>query len=139
MSEIQFPLTVNAIQFDKTPGFTEKPLVGGKCGDFVAVRPCAPEFENKTFLGVLMGEIALSQSVSLEEKTGTLTVAQVMHNPMIFIPERAAVVFGCGSWWRRIQSEKQLRAITDADISNVWYVKALEHLSAAAASDPAQP
>src|ERR1700730_7469590 len=99
MPEIQFPLTLNAIEFDKRPGFREKLLFGGKCGDFVAVRPCAPEFENKTFLGVLIGELALSQSVSLEEKTGTLTVGQVMHNPMIFVPERAAVVFGCGSWW----------------------------------------
>jgi len=60
-----------------------------------------------------------------------------MHNPMIFIPEHNAVVFGCESWWDRIKDESHLRAITDADIENVWHVKALRWLAAASTPSPA--
>ena len=54
-----------------------------------------------------------------------------MHNPMIWIPERGEIVYGCGSWWGSIESMDQLSEITDATISNVWYVKALDDLEGA--------
>jgi hypothetical protein len=47
---------------------------------------------------------------------------------MIFIPEVNEVVWGCGSWWGKIKSEDDLKTITDEDINNVWYVKALNQL-----------
>ena len=63
---IKFPIMVKAIEFDHSPlsePYQEKLLLGGKCGDFVVVRPCDPKFEGKTFLGILIGSIALSQGV----------------------------------------------------------------------------
>lgn len=129
---LKFPITVNAVIFERSPmsePYQEKLLFGGQCGDFVAVRPCDAKFEGKTFLGVLIGSIPLSQGVQFNAATGELTVRRHMHNPMIFIPEHSTVVFGCGSWWGRIKDETQLRSITNADIANVWYVKALQWLS----------
>lgn len=128
MPRIEFPITVNAIEFKETEVLEEKVLFGGKCGDMVRVRPCAERYGNKTYMGVLLGEIALSIGCSLNEESGILTVQQQMHNPAIFIPECNSVVYGCGSWWGRIENEEQLRSITDGDINNVWYVKALSQL-----------
>ena len=135
---LKFPITVNAIRFDQSElnaHYRERALFGGKCGDFVAVRPCDERFEGKTFLGVLIGTIPLSQGVQFNPENGELTVRRLMHNPMIFIPERACVVFGCESWWGRIKDEKHLRQITQADIENVWYVKALEWLARCSTPD----
>lgn len=128
---MEFPITVNEITFEQNDPLRQKLLFGGKCGDMVAVCPCAEEYENKTFLGVLLGEVALSQGGSFNRETGVLTIRRQMHNPAIFIPERNTIVYGCGSWWGKIESKDQLKRITDDDINNVWYVKALQQLEAA--------
>lgn len=125
---IEFPVTIKSIKSSDDAPLHQRLLLGGQCGDMVAVRPCGEEYERKTFLGVLLGEMALAQGVSFDPDTGELTMHRSMYNPAIFIPDRNAVVFGCGSWWGRIQSEEQLRDITDANIANVWYVKALQQL-----------
>jgi hypothetical protein len=93
------------------------------------VRPVGEEYGNKTFLGVLLGEMAVSQACSFDQATGTLKVDRCMFNPMIFIPEKNTVVFGYESWWGTIKTEDQLRQITDVDIQNIWYVKALKQIS----------
>ena len=46
-------------------------------------------------------------------------------NPAIFIPDLMKVVLGCESWWRIIEKPEDFDEITDKDINNVWYVKAL--------------
>lgn len=125
---MEFPITVNSVEFEEADPLRPKLLFGGACGDMVAVRPCADEFEGKTFLGVLLGEMPLTVGVAFNKETGSLHVRRQLYNPAIFIPERNAVVFGCGSWWGKIKNESQLRQITDNDIQNVWYVKALEQL-----------
>jgi hypothetical protein len=126
---MKFPIKVRGIEFGETEPFSEKRYGTKVCGQMVAVRPCAEEFGNKTYLGIMLGELALSQWVSFDDKAGTLKVDRTMKNPMIFIPEKNAVVFGCGSWWGKIKDESQLKQITDEDIGNVWYVKALKQLS----------
>lgn len=133
MSEIQFPITVESIKFGDGENYHPKLLFRGKCGDMVSVRPCGDKFDGKTFLGVLIGEVPLSISARWNRESATLTIERSMFNPMIFIPEVNEVVFGCGSWWTRIKSEDQLRKITDHDIANVWYVKALNQLEGAKA------
>lgn len=129
--DIQFPLTVNGIAFSEHTQdvYHEKLLFGGKCGDFVAVRPCGDKYEKKTFLGVLIGEVALSQGLRLKEETSTLEMYRSMYNPMIYIPDLREVVWGCGSWWGKIKDASQLKQISDADIENVWYVQALKALT----------
>ena len=44
-------------------------------------------------------------------------------NPAIFVPELKKIVFGCESWWRKIDSMDEVKDITDEDIENQWYVK----------------
>jgi hypothetical protein len=127
--EIVFPITVNKIKFDGGDAYRGKRLFGGKCGDFVSVRPCAERHGKKTFLGILIGEVAVSMGVVFDKKDGTLGVQRYGHNPMIFIPDLNEVVFGYESWWGPIRNADELRQITDEDIQNVWYVKALKALT----------
>ena len=122
---IEFPITVNRITFDKGETLHQAGLTA-KCGDMVAVMPCDKEYGGKTFLGVYLGDIALSCGAAFDKATGELVVSHCMYNPAIFIPERNAIVYGCGSFWNEIENESQLRQITDADIQDVWYVRALK-------------
>lgn len=133
---IKFPIEVQEIKFDDSEAYEpHASFRKNVCGKMVAVRPCAEEYGNKTYLGVLLGSVALMQGCSWNEETGTLSIYRAMHNPMIFIPEKNAVVFGCGSWWGLIKDESHLRQISDQDIQNVWYVKAMKELDAAAAPE----
>lgn len=134
---MDYPITVKAIEFESSDTIRTNLLFGGKTGDMVAVRPCAKEYEGKTFLGVLIGDVALTIGAEFRKETGTLTLVRGLYNPAILIPEKNAIVYGCGSWWSRIRSEDDLRQISDADIENVWYVKALKQLEENSAHDPA--
>ena len=51
-----------------------------------------------------------------------------MHNPAIWVPDLKKIVFGMESWWGVLRSRTISKQITDADIQNVWYVKALQAL-----------
>lgn len=96
-------------------------------GRFVKIRPCAEEFEDKTFLGIMIGNAALSSTISIQEEE--IVCSWSFYNPAILIPELGKIVYGCGSWWGLIKSEEDLKEITDLDIGNVWYVQALKTLS----------
>lgn len=98
---------------------------GGKTGQLVSVRPCGKEYENKTYIGFLIGEIALSVSVKKTEDN-QYEVSPSHYNPAILIPELNKVVYGMESWWGRINKVEDLKQITDQDIENVWYVKLLK-------------
>ncbi len=85
-------------------------------GTFVSIRPCAEEYDNKTFLGVYIG---------------ALSVNNMTHNPCIWVPDLQEYIFGFESWWGEIETPEQLHDISDADIQNVWYVRALKQLAEA--------
>lgn len=95
-----------------------------KTGTLVKIRPCDEKYENKTYLGFLIGDIALGSSIKILEDKIQLNWSG--HNPAIFVPEIGEVVYGCESWWSEIKSEKELKEITDSDIENTWYVKLLK-------------
>lgn len=123
MPDIEYPITVNGIEFEgKLMEDSMYPT-----GSWVSVRPCGEEYENKTFLGVLLGDLPVSRFVSYRDDK----VLELHHqlNPAIYVPELKKIIFGCGSWWGVIKSPEQLRKITDEDIDNVWYVQALKQLS----------
>lgn len=124
---METPIIVKEIIFEEGETLRTESLSGKRCGDMVAIRPCAEEYENETFLGVLIGDISLSIGATLDEDD-VLTIRRQRYNPAIFIPERNAVVYGCGSWWGKIESEDQLKNISDQDIENIWYVKALRQI-----------
>ncbi|UZS00238.1 hypothetical protein [Chondrinema litorale] len=96
----------------------------GKAGTLVKVRPCADEYGDKTFIGFLIGEAALSSELEIKEDVIQLNHSQ--YNPAILVPEINKVIYGCESWWGKIKSVEELEEITDKDIDNVWYVKLLK-------------
>jgi hypothetical protein len=99
------------------------PLDMKKCGTPVKVRPCAEEYGGKTFFGVLLGDIALAITHSVENEVVTATHS--FYNPAIYIPELGKIIFGMESWWGKIETKEDLDEITDETIRNVWYVKLL--------------
>jgi len=92
-------------------------------GQLVKIRPCGNEYDGKTYLGVYIGELATGINASLEGDKVKTSFAG--HNPAILIPSLNKVVYGAESWWGKIDSMDELEEITDEDIDNVPYVKAL--------------
>lgn len=105
-----------------------------KPGSWVAIRPCAKECENKTYLGLLLGEIALSFGIKFNRKEGILCVYPCSFNPAIFVFDLGKIVFGAESWWGHIKSPEDMKRITNQDIDNVWYVQAMKAMAYASAS-----
>ena len=120
MSKIEFPIVVKRF-------IAQKPYSMYKCGGMAKVRPCGEEYRNKTYLGFFLGEITTGIYALYNKETQELT-ASCHGNPAIFVPELNKIIFGYESWWSRIESEEELREITDADIQNTWYVKALKDM-----------
>lgn len=123
--ELNWQIALNNYQqliFDKdTP-----PIKTGGCGKAVRVRPCGEKYGDKTYLGILLGDMPLQLSASIDEDSGDLTIKRSMYNPAILIPELGEIVYGCGSWWGEIDSEEELKdMITDDTIKNCWYVRLL--------------
>lgn len=130
MPGIKFPVEVSGIDWDVDDPIADKSWQAREnpVGSFVAVRSCKKEHGDKTRLGILIGWVPIHSSVTYDEKTKRMTFHHNGDNPAIFIPDLKTVVLGCGSWWGKIESEKHLREITNEDIQNVWYVKALKAL-----------
>lgn len=125
------PVEVVGVAFSsKDKIIKEKLLFGGKQGDYVSVRPVSDNPENKTFLGLLLGDIATSIGASYLVKEQRLFLSPAGHNPAIWVPDLNRIVYGYESWWGTIDTAEQLRQITDDDINNVWYVQALKQLEA---------
>ncbi len=125
-------ITVKQITYGK-----ERPVKDdwmAKTGSLVSIRPVADEYDNKTFLGIYLGVMTTGNMV--EFKDGVLHISLGHYNPAIFVPDLGKTIFGYESWWGEIESEEQLRKITDDDIQNVWYVKALKQI---AESETPQP
>jgi len=122
--EMKYPIEVKSIKFykQKDPNKAACPT-----GTYVSVRPCSDNPDNKTFLGVMMGDFPLSPIVSWRPATGVMSFT-MQDNPAIFVPDQGRIVWGSGSWWGRIESPEQLREITDADINSAWYVRALKEM-----------
>jgi len=118
--ELEFPMEITGIR--KVP---LKNINSKKTGSLVKIRPCSKKYKEKTYLGIYLGDIPIEIIIGLYEKTNILRVDN-MSNPAIFVPELNKVIFGYESWWGVIKSEEDLKEITDNDIENVWYVKALK-------------
>lgn len=99
-----------------------------KPGTMVAVRPCGEEYKGKTFLGMYLCS-APTGVVGVQQGDKIVLTMIDYTNPAIYVPELDRIVWGYESWWGKIESEEKLREITDADIQNVWYVRALKQLT----------
>ena len=121
---IEYPITVskienNDISFDG---------LGHKCGTLVKIRPCAEEYNNKTFVGIYLGDLPMGISSSYNEETQVLT-NRTFSNPAIFVPELKKIIFGAESWWGELNPDEKVSDITDDDINSQWYVQMLKNMS----------
>ncbi|MBW3004490.1 hypothetical protein KY310_01525 [Candidatus Woesearchaeota archaeon] len=125
INDMSYPVEVSDISFGP---LGVRPFWHGKTGSFVAIRPVGEEYGNKTYLGILLGEIPVNYQALWHPETKKLQVS-AHFNPAIYVPDLETIIFGNSSWWGPIKSPEHLRKITDEDIQNVWYVKALKQLS----------
>lgn len=121
---IQYPITVSDIDIDDLT-IHRADVIGRP----VAVRPCDPSLDGKTYLGIYLGEHPWILSASHNEQTERLAIRSIS-NPMMYIPELKQLVYGAESWWMFIETPDDLKQITDTDIDSVWYVQLLKSLSA---------
>lgn len=103
-------------------------LSRAKPGALVKVRPCGDDNpEDKTYLGIFLGELPTGLSFAFNRETGTLLVEPGSGNPAMLVPELGRIVFGCESWWSEVKNADELPQITDEMIENIPYVKALRN------------
>ena len=77
-----------------------------RMGVLVRVRPCDEAYENKTFLGIYLGDLPLGPYVQFNRATKELTVRS-MPNPAIYVPEIKKIIFGAESWWQEITNPEE--------------------------------
>lgn len=91
---MEFPLNVKKITHPKIDIFQDPPA-GFRCGEKVAVHPLE-KVSNKSYSGVLLGEMATGISAEYDNKSQALTVKPEMHLSAIFVPELQRLVFALG-------------------------------------------
>lgn len=121
---IEYPIEVSKINANSNKGSYRD----GQVGKFVKIVPCGDEHKGKTYLGLYLGELPVGHSISHNPESKELTVS-FRNNPAIFVFDLNKIVYGMESWWGIIESEEDLKAITESDIDNIWYVKALKELT----------
>lgn len=127
MGKIKFPIEVKEVEFDVSHYCDW--AMGCDVGQWVAVRPCADEYKDKTYLGIMLGSVPIHCGCSYDKETGVLTLRHSGNNPAMYVFDIKKVIIGAGSWWNKIETPEQLKEITDTDINSVWYVKALKELA----------
>lgn len=115
---IEYPIFVNKIENRPIKSHS----MGHHIGSLVAVRPCGEEYGDKTYLGIYLGELPIQILTSYDPHSGVLTNS-TMDNPGIYVPELKKIVYGCGSWWHEVESEEDLKDISEEDIESTWYMK----------------
>jgi hypothetical protein len=120
---IEYPVEVSGIKILDGRGYRDSEV-----GSWVSVRPCAKEYEDKTFLGIYLGDL-LTGGTEMYNVQSKQVEVMLNSNPAIYVPDLKKIVWGMESWWGVIDSPEKLRKISNADIENVWYVRALKDLS----------
>lgn len=122
---IEYPIEVSAINTEK---FTTEGIYSNRVGELVKIRPCAEEYNNKTFIGILLGDLVTAPHISYNNETKELNINS-MTNPAIYVPELKKIIFGYESWWGTISDKENFKDISDEDIENTWYVKLLKEMN----------
>jgi len=119
---IEYPITVTGIEHKSFMGRSS--YLKGAVGGFVRIRPCGEEYENKTYLGLYLGELPIHTHCTHNSETGKLVVS-VRHNPAIYVFALKKIIYGVESFWETIDDPAQIKEMTDQDIAAVPYVKVL--------------
>lgn len=142
MRRFTYPIEVFGVDWRADLGVKSKSIFAlgeAQPGSFVAVRSCKEGHGDKTRLGLLVGYVPIHTDLAYDKKTKRLRIDVGGDNPAIFVFELGEVVLGVESFWGPIKDEKHLRQITDNDIENIWYVKALKAMEKAHADAPKGP
>jgi hypothetical protein len=132
--EIQYPIEVAKV----SPKARALPSLWG-VGSWVAVRPVLDNPDQKTYLGVFLGDFPVPEpTIAYHVKTKELMVL-MRANPAIYVPDLKKVVRGYESWWARLKTPEELKQITNRDIENVWYVRALREMTENISGTPTRP
>ena len=117
---IEYPITVNNINVEQRDDWSLRQTDIGK---LALIRPCGKEYEDKTYVGIFLGDLPCWQSVSFNRESGEL-ITKMVSNPAIFVPALKKTIYGCESWWKIVEDESELtKEITDDVISSQWYVQ----------------
>lgn len=119
---IEFPLTIYGIDNEFS---IKNQLSFYECGTLVRISPCGDEYEGKTYLGILLGDMPMGAHIIFNRETKRIQVLPHT-NPAIFVPELKRIIYGCESWWGEIRDPEDLRDITTEEINNLWYVQLLK-------------
>jgi hypothetical protein len=124
---IEYPITVSKIK--TSPFIEDKGLYSDRIGEIVKVKPCAEEYDGKTFVGILLGELPIASHISHNHNTNVLTISPHF-NPAIFVPELKKIIYGNESWWGTVSKDDDLSdlSISEEDINNIWYLKLLKEI-----------
>ena len=115
---LEFPLAVQGIELRGClPSMRE-------VGKLVRVRLCD---DDKTYLGVYLGELARAPMAYTRSDSQNLIVS-LYQNPALYVPALSRIVWGDESWWSIIESEDDLRDISNDDIASQWYVRLAKDL-----------
>ena len=120
---IEYPLTINEINNEKIENYG----VSAKIGSLCEIKPCNEKYNDKTFIGIYLGEMPIQILSSFNEETRILTNS-TLNNPAIFVPELKKIIYGCESWWKIIEKIEDFKNISNEDIENTWYVKLLKNM-----------
>lgn len=101
----------------------DKVLISRDVG-VVKVRPCKEEYKDKTYIGIMIGELATNSGFQVTDDS--IQLLWGVHNPAIYVPELNKLIFGYESWWSKITDMNEIKDITDKDIDDVWYVQLLK-------------
>jgi hypothetical protein len=108
------------------PKLERGPLSYVKPGSFVSIRPAN---DDRTYLGIYIGDMPVGVAgIQKKGEDGVVHLVRTQPNPCIFIPQLEQLFYGLESWWGEIKEPDDLHQISDADIENVWYVRALKGL-----------
>lgn len=121
---IEYPIEVSKINSNIDKGYYRDSQIG----KFTRITPCGEEYGGKTYLGLYLGDLPIGHNISHNPETKELSIS-FSNNPAIFVFNLNKIVYGMESWWGIIESEDDLKEITESDINNIWYVKALKELS----------
>ena len=126
--DIKFPVEIKGVKSRlKRP--RSGAVNGMDIGSLVSIRPCAEKYEDKTFLGMYLGDLPSEILFEIERETDELHMIP-LGNPAIYVFKLKTVIFGAESWWGEIKKEDDLeRLISDADIQNVWYERAMKAMA----------
>ena len=118
--EFKFPMEISAI---KVQGFNGATQGMHKAGSMVRIRPVNSE---KTYLGLYLGDMTREIMLARGGKSKVLMLTD-RSNPAIWVFDLKKIVWGDSSWWGVVEKDEDIeRLISDSDIQNVWYVKALK-------------